>query len=105
MSRSSAGECSASRGDANAVDSVVFTNVPAFVQSGARAVHLGSRDLRVDIAFGGVFCAAGASALRRDYRRAAALLGGYLLAFVLFWMAAGQNPNNLVPYFRRSWEM
>jgi len=57
------------------------------------------------LAFGGVFCAAGADALRRDFRRAAGLLGGYVLAFVLFWIAAGQNPDNLVPYFRLSWEI
>jgi len=54
-----------SRGDAHTVDSVVFTNVPAFVLSGGHTVRLaasgaeprGSRELRVDVAFGGEFYA------------------------------------------------
>jgi len=46
-----------SRGDGQRVDSVVFTNVPAFVLSGGHTVRLGSRELRVDVAFGGVFYA------------------------------------------------
>jgi len=46
-----------SRGDRDSVDSVVFTNVPAFVLSGGHSVRLGSRELRVDVAFGGVFYA------------------------------------------------
>ena len=54
-----------SRGDRQSVDSVVFTNVPAFVLSGGHSVRLGlpraesrgSRELRVDIAFGGIFYA------------------------------------------------
>jgi len=54
-----------SRGDAQHVDSVVLTNVPSFVLSGGHTVHVplsraesrGSRELRVDIAFGGVFYA------------------------------------------------
>jgi len=45
------------RGDSYAVDSVLFTNVPAFVASGGQSVRLGSRELRVDIAFGGLFYA------------------------------------------------
>lgn len=45
------------RGDSTSVDSVLFTNVPAFVVSGGQAVRLGSRELRVDVAFGGVFYA------------------------------------------------
>jgi len=45
------------RGDSYSVDSVIFTNVPAFVVSGGHTVRLGSRELRVDIAFGGVFYA------------------------------------------------
>jgi proline racemase len=45
------------RGDSYSVDSVVFTNVPAFVSSGGQSVRLGSRELRVDIAFGGAFYA------------------------------------------------
>jgi proline racemase len=54
-----------SRGDAPHVDSVVFTNVPSFVLSGGHTVHValsraesrGARELRADIAFGGVFYA------------------------------------------------
>jgi proline racemase len=45
------------RGDRRSVDSVAFTNVPSFVFSGGHAVRLGTRDLRVDIAFGGIFYA------------------------------------------------
>ena len=45
------------RGDSYTVDSVMFTNVPSFVWSGGQSVRLGSRELRVDIAFGGVFYA------------------------------------------------
>ena len=37
------------------VDSVTLTNVPAFVQAAAHAVRTATRDLHVDIAFGGVF--------------------------------------------------
>jgi proline racemase len=43
------------RGDAASVDSVALTNVPAFVYAPAQRVRTASRDLRVDIAFGGVF--------------------------------------------------
>jgi len=54
-----------SRGDRQSVDSVVFTNVPAFVLSGGHSVRLGlsraesrgSRELRFDVAFGGMFYA------------------------------------------------
>ena len=54
-----------SHGDRRSVDSVIFTNVPAFVLSGGYPVRLGLpraeskgvRELRVDIAFGGVFYA------------------------------------------------
>ena len=45
------------RGSRHAVDSVVFTNVPAFVLSGGHTVRFGTRQLRVDVAFGGVFYA------------------------------------------------
>ena len=44
-------------GDTHTIDSVMLTNVPAFVWSGGQTVRLGSRELRVDIAFGGVFYA------------------------------------------------
>jgi len=46
-----------SRGDGQRVDSVVFSNVPAFVLSGGQPIRLGSRELRVDVAFGGMFYA------------------------------------------------
>jgi proline racemase len=46
-----------SRGGHPRVDSVAFTNVPSFVLSGGHAVRVGARELRVDIAFGGVFYA------------------------------------------------
>ena len=42
-------------GDACRVDAVAVTNVPAFVYAPAQPVRTASRDLRVDIAFGGVF--------------------------------------------------
>jgi proline racemase len=45
------------RGERPAVDSVAFVNVPAFVASGGHAVKLGTRELRVDIAYGGGFYA------------------------------------------------
>lgn len=31
--------------------------------------------------------------------------GGFALAFVAWWLAAGQNPDNIVPYLHRSWEV
>jgi proline racemase len=39
------------------VDSVAFVNVPSFVFSAGHAVKIGTRELRVDIAFGGAFYA------------------------------------------------
>ncbi len=45
------------RGGAHRVDTVAFTNVPAFVYAAACPVTLGTRRLRVDIAFGGAFYA------------------------------------------------
>jgi proline racemase len=38
-------------------DSVVFTNVPCFVHAAACPVRLGTRELKVDVAFGGAFYA------------------------------------------------
>ncbi|MEQ1574309.1 MAG: proline racemase family protein, partial [Vicinamibacterales bacterium] len=46
-----------SHGETRRVDSVVLVNVPSFVVTGGQVVRLGARDLRVDIAFGGVFYA------------------------------------------------
>jgi trans-L-3-hydroxyproline dehydratase len=49
------------RGDGDSahrrVDAVAFTNVPAFVYAPGQLVRLGSRDLRVDVAFGGAYFA------------------------------------------------
>jgi proline racemase len=44
-------------GDAQRVDAVTMTNVPAFVYAASQAVKVGTRQLRVDIAFGGAFYA------------------------------------------------
>jgi proline racemase len=43
------------RGGSPRVDSVAITNVPSFVVAAAQPVSVGGRDLRVDIAYGGVF--------------------------------------------------
>jgi proline racemase len=49
------------RSDGQAADrrihSVVFTNVPSFVHTASHRVRLGTRELRVDVAFGGLFYA------------------------------------------------
>ena len=42
-------------GDARRVDVVAMTNVPAFVHAASEAVKIGTRQLRVDVAFGGAF--------------------------------------------------
>jgi proline racemase len=44
-------------GDAQRVDAVTMTNVPAFVYAASHTVKVGTRQLRVDIAFGGSFYA------------------------------------------------
>ena len=43
------------RGDGVRVDAVTVTNVPAFVLAAAQPVNVGARELRVDIAYSGVF--------------------------------------------------
>jgi proline racemase len=45
------------RGAVQRVDRVAFTNVPAFVHAPSHPVKLATRELRVDIAFGGAFYA------------------------------------------------
>lgn len=45
------------RGASLRVDSVAFAGVPAFVQSAGHSIRIGGRELRVDIAFGGIFYA------------------------------------------------
>ena len=52
VSRSSQGD-----GDARRVSAVRFRNVPSFVLHPALAVRVGTRDVRVDVAFGGAFYA------------------------------------------------
>jgi proline racemase len=44
-------------GDTQRVDAVTMTNVPAFVYAASHAVKAGTRQLRVDVAFGGAFYA------------------------------------------------
>jgi proline racemase len=44
-------------GEHRRVDSVAFTNVPSFVANPGHVVRIGARQLRVDIAFGGLFYA------------------------------------------------
>jgi proline racemase len=44
-------------GGSTRVDAVAFTNVPSFVYAAGLAVKLGTRELRVDVAFGGAFYA------------------------------------------------
>ena len=48
---------SETHGQDRRIHSVVFTNVPSFVHTAAQAVRLGTRVVRVDIAFGGLFYA------------------------------------------------
>jgi proline racemase len=43
------------RGGSRRVGGVAFTTVPSFVHAAAQPVALGTRELRVDVAFGGVF--------------------------------------------------
>lgn len=45
------------RGDRCRVDSVAFTNVPSFVLHPGHPVRAGGRELRVDVAYGGLFYA------------------------------------------------
>jgi proline racemase len=44
-------------GEAQRVDAVTMTNVPAFVYAASHAVKVGTRQIRVDVAFGGSFFA------------------------------------------------
>jgi proline racemase len=48
---------SETQGTNRRIHSVVFTNVPSFVHTAAHAVRVGTREIRVDIAFGGLFYA------------------------------------------------
>lgn len=57
------------------------------------------------LALGGVGLATAAALARREYRAAALIAAGFGAAFVLAWIAAGQHPDHLLPYFRRSLEL
>ena len=45
------------QGSERRIHSVLFTNVPAFVHAAAHPVRIGARELRVDVAFAGLFYA------------------------------------------------
>jgi proline racemase len=47
----------ATHGNARRVDGVTMTGVPAFVHAASEVVRVGTRQLRVDVAFGGAFFA------------------------------------------------
>jgi len=49
-----------------------------------------------------VAAAMGAALQRRAWARAAGIGGGFAGSVLAAWMAAGQNPDNLYPYLRRS---
>ena len=53
----------------------------------------------------GVIAVSATACGRRNYRSALGFVAGYVAAFVVFWMAAGQNPANLPSYLRMSWEI
>jgi hypothetical protein len=57
------------------------------------------------LAAAGIGLAVAARLWLREWRPAAWLAGGFLAALLGGWLAAGQNPDNLVPYLRRSWEV
>ncbi|HEY5079818.1 MAG TPA: hypothetical protein VII43_08220 [Opitutaceae bacterium] len=57
------------------------------------------------LASAGVLSAAAYWAARRSWSRAAAVAGGYALAVLAAWCAAGQDLDNLYPYLRRSLEL
>jgi hypothetical protein len=57
------------------------------------------------ISAAGVLTAAACWTGRRSRQKAAAIVAGYGLAVLLAWVAAGQNPDNLYPYLRRSLEI
>lgn len=48
---------SETQGSDRRIHSVVFTNVPSFVHTAAHTVRLGTREVRVDVAFAGLFYA------------------------------------------------
>lgn len=57
------------------------------------------------LAGAGVALACAVQLYHRRWVPAALAGGGFVTAFVAWWLAAGQNPDNIVPYLRRSWEI
>ncbi len=57
------------------------------------------------VAVAGLGAAASLRVWRRDVAGAGKLLAGFSLAFGVFWMAAGQHPQNMLAYLRMSWEI
>jgi hypothetical protein len=57
------------------------------------------------IASAAVLSAIGCWAGRGSWRRCWAIAGGYVLAVIVWWVAAGQALDNLYPYLRRSLEI
>jgi len=53
----------------------------------------------------GVGLAALSLGMRGHWRRAAATAGGFAAAFLILWVAAGQNPVKLPSFLRYSWEV
>ncbi len=57
------------------------------------------------LASAGILSAMACWASRQSWKRVWALAAGFVLAVVAAWAAAGQNPDNLYPYLRRSLEI
>lgn len=57
------------------------------------------------LAAAGVAIAGVTLTVRGQAKRAAVTAAGFVAAFVAWWLLAGQNPDNIIPYFRRSWEV
>ncbi len=57
------------------------------------------------LAGAGVGLACAVQSYGRRWPAAALTGGGFVLAFLGWWLAAGQHPDNIVPYLRRSWEI
>lgn len=50
----------------------------------------------------GIAAAAGLRILRRQWKSAGWMAGGFTAVYVLLWIVSGQNPDNLYPFFRLS---
>jgi hypothetical protein len=53
----------------------------------------------------GIGAATGLRLLRRQWKAAAWLGAGFPTLYVLLWLASGQNPDNLYPFFRLSFQV